>query len=280
MSGSATSDGQLDARQGARRWLEYLIIIAAGVAGYEMKKPFGLLLHQIMGIHDALPLSIADWARNQAVQIVVVAVLASLVHARTSLPAAPALERALYGWHRGTRIRIWIPGILGGLACLILGGLMHVVAARFGIQAPLAAKLDMSSLPHAVALKFALLYPPTAIGAALSEEVLYRFGALTIFVWLMSRVVPNSGKYATPILVIGLILQALLFGYAHVQEGIMHIPFGGMAMQIAIAPESWVALIFGFVFVRYGLEAAVVAHATADLINLAFFVTMALQHAH
>jgi Type II CAAX prenyl endopeptidase Rce1-like len=269
-----------DPRNAVRRWLEYLIIVAAGVAGYEMKKPFGLLLHQIMGIHDVPPQSITDWARNQAVQIVIVTVLATLVHARTSLPGAPALEHALYGWHRDTRIRIWMPGILGGLACLILGGLMHVVAARFGIQAPLAAKLNMSSLPHAVALKFALLYPPTAVGAALSEEVLYRFGALTIFVWLLSRLVPNSDKHASAILIVGLILQALLFGYAHVQEGIMHIPFGGLAMQVAIAPESWVALIFGFVFVRYGLEAAVVAHATADLINLAFFVAMALRHAH
>src|SRR5579863_2827356 len=103
-------------------WLEYAILIAIGVAGYEIKKPFGLLLHQIMGIKDAPTHSIIDLARNQAVQIVVVAALASLVHRYTTLPAAPSLERLLYGMHADRKLRIWLHGLLGLVAILIVVG--------------------------------------------------------------------------------------------------------------------------------------------------------------
>ena len=162
--------------------------------------------------------------------------------------------------------------------CLLVGGVVRLVAARFGVVAPLGARLD-ASLSHALAMKFVLLYPPTALGAALSEEVLYRFGILTILVWLIARMTFLSPTKTITIWA-AIVLQALLFAYAHVSEGIMHLPYGGLATQLAIAPEFWVGLLFGYLYVAFGLEVAVIAHASADLVQLTFFAMAVLKHAH
>ena len=259
-------------------WREYAVLVLAGLAGYEMKKPFGLFLHHIMGIADRAPHSMLDWAGNQGLQIFVVACLASLVHRYSALPAAPALERALYGMHKNRKLRIWLWGFTGFVACVIVAGGIRFVAAKFGVEAPLASKLNLSALTSADAHKLLLLYPQTAIGAGLSEEVLYRFGLLTLFAWAISTVLP--ARHRAYAIAAAVILQALLFGYAHVSEGIMQLPVGGTLLQVVIAPETWVGVVFGYWYVRFGLEAAIIAHATADLLNLSFFVMTALRHAH
>jgi hypothetical protein len=259
-------------------WREYVVIVLVGLAGYAMKKPFGLLLHHIMGIVDAASHSLLGWASDQGVQIFVVAILASLVHRYTTLPAAPSLERLLYGMHKDRKLRIWLWGLAGFVACIIVAGGIRFVGAKFGVVAPLASKLDLSGLTAAQAHRLLFLYPQTAIGAGLSEEVLYRFGLLTLFAWALSGILP--AKHASYAVAAAVILQAILFGYAHVSEGIMQLPVGGTLMQVAIAPETWVGIVFGYWYVRFGLEAAVIAHATADLLNLSFFVMTALKHAH
>ena len=258
--------------------LEYVLVVVAGVLGFAMKMPFGLLLHQIMGmpVSHASPLSAI--ASNQGLQITIAAVCAAVVHRTTGLPCAPWLERVLYRMHKDDRLRILLRGLLGGLACLLVGGGVRFVAARFGIVAPLGTKLGATSLSHAIAMKFALLYPPTALGAALSEEVLYRFGILTLLVWLAARL--TASRPTQTIVWAAIVLQAVLFAYAHVSEGIMHLPFGGIAVQLLIAPELWVGIVFGYLFVAYGLEVALLAHASADLVQLTFFAMTVLKHAH
>src|SRR5258708_5152010 len=121
------------AARGPSLWLEYGLVLVAGVAGFAMKMPFGLLLPQIMGMPIVHANALAALASNQAVQIAIAALLAALVHRGTNLPAAPWLERILYGLHKDTRLRIVLRGLVGGLACLAVGAGVRFTAARFGI---------------------------------------------------------------------------------------------------------------------------------------------------
>lgn len=278
-SGIGTGGASAPALRRKPRWLEYGILLAAGLAGYEMKKPFGLLLHRIMDVANPPAHSLIGIASNQGLQILVIVALACLVHRRTSLPAAPWLERVVYGEHRGERIRVWVPGLLGALATLLLGGAILFVAGRFGIVRPLTTRVHTAGLSHAIADRLALLYPPAAVGAALSEEVMYRFGLFTILAWLISRVVPARGRWKIAGLGIALVVQALVFGLAHVQEGITQLPVGGMAVQVIVAPQTWAGLVFGYLYMEYGLETSIVAHASTDLFQLAFLVLAAIRHA-
>lgn len=263
------------------RRLEYTLIGVAGLAGYFMKVPLGMLLHHIMGIHDVQKGVLAELVGNGAVQIALVVMLASLVHRSTGLPADPWLERVLYGLNKERKIWIFVPGLLGALAAMLaVGALRHVAGLIFGVDLPLEARLHAVSLSHATAVKMALLWPQTALGAGLSEEVLYRFGLLTIFAWVFQRLLPATPRFRLVALSLATLLQALFFDYAHVSEGMLQLPVGGMALQIAIAPQVWTGTILGIIYIRYGLAAAVVSHAAGDLFRIGAFVVVAFSHAH
>lgn len=154
------TDGSGSARTGSFSypWLEYAILLAAGIGGYETKMPFGRLLHRIMGKPIPTFHSFPDLIGNQLFQIVVVVIVASLIHRRTGLPAAPWLERALYRTPRHEEKQIWLRGFLEGLAYFGLIGIAMVVAAQFGVWSPLGTKLDFSSLPQGTAGRLLLLY--------------------------------------------------------------------------------------------------------------------------
>ena len=262
------------------RWMEYLLIGITGLAGYAMKVPLGMLLHHIMGMHDVQRDTLSTLVGNGAVQIAVVVTLASLVHQESGFPAAPLLERHLYGLHKDRKLWILVPGLLSALAAMVVVGVMRHIAGLFGIDLPLESKLASVSLSHATAMKLALLFPQTALGAGLSEEVLYRFGLLTIFAWLFGRLLPATPRFKIAGLALAVFLQALFFAYAHVSEGLLQLPVGGLLMQMIVAPQIWTATILAIVYVRYGLEAAVVSHTAGDLFRLGVLATVALQHAH
>lgn len=262
------------------RRLEYALIGLLGLCGYAMKVPLGMLLHRIMGMSDVHKDVFTTLVGNGAVQIAVVAALASVVHQDTGLPAAPLLERHLYRLHKERKIWVVVPGLLGAVAAMAIVGMMRYAARHFGIDLPLETKLASVSLSHATAVKLALLFPQTALGAGLSEEVLYRFGLLTIFAWLFARLLPTTPRLRLAGLAPAILLQSLFFAYAHVSEGLLQIPAGGLVMQMIVAPQIWTATILGIVYVRYGLEAAVISHTVGDLFRLGVLATVALQHAH
>jgi hypothetical protein len=260
--------------------LEYGILLVVGVCGYSLKRPFGVLLHHIVGLPVSTGYSIRDLLTSQAVWITAAVLLASLVHRRTSLPVAPWVERRLYGMHRDRKIRIWAPGLLGALISLVLGCVAFFVAAHFGVSSPLGGKLDFSSLPNAVAIKLAMLYPAGAVGAAFSEEVLYRFGITSIIAGLLCLVVPKWKDHKVFGFWLPILASALVFGYVHVREGLVALPAGDTALQLMISPQTWAGVVFGYVFAAYGLEAAIVSHTLTDIVGFAPFVMAALKNAH
>jgi membrane protease YdiL (CAAX protease family) len=154
------------------------------------------------------------------------------------------------------------------------------MAAQFGVRSPLGAKLDLSGLPQATATKLLLLYPGAVVGAALSEEVLFRFGILSILSWLTWMVVPKNGAYKALVFWLPIVLQALVFGWGHVHEGLLQLAVGGTALQVIIAPQTWAGIVLGYLYSKYGLEASMVVHALTDLIGFIPFLIAALNHAH
>ena len=98
----------------------------------------------------------------------------------------------------------------------------------------------------------------------IAEETLCRLFLVSLLVWLLARI----GGGARPwMYVVAIALAALLFGAGHLpaaaSAGMLHGPW---SVGRIIALNALVGLPCGWLFWKYGLEHAMVAHFAADLV--------------
>jgi hypothetical protein len=121
-----------------------------------------------------------------------------------------------------------------------------------------------------------------AIAAAVSEEIQFRFVLYALLGWiarLMSRDSrDHPGRRALWVVTIA---QGYLFGLIHLAPlagTIFHstpkLLFGALVM-----PQTWEGVVFGRLYLRRGLEASIVAHATMD-VSLFALAAIGVLHSH
>lgn len=244
-------------------WGESAILLIAAVGGYAVKLPFGLLANRYLA-PPGTPTGFTLWgfALMAAQLAAVVAGLA--VYKRIPLPGAPWLERRL-GRGQAVRRPLWRPALIGVLICLLVTVIVSVVASHLGVGSKLGGQIRAPSLPRPVLITLAALYPFTTVGAALSEEMVYRLGLISVLIWLVVRARPDARPRGVLLLWLPIALVGLLFGYVHVAENIEAVQLGGPIVSTLIAPQTWAGVVFGYLFCVYGLEAAIVCHAVTDL---------------
>jgi|CXWL01.1.fsa_nt_gi hypothetical protein len=99
--------------------------------------------------------------------------------------------------------------------------------------------------------------------AAVTEEVIYRFGVMTIVVWLALFIVPPSPVRPGPIAAwAGIGTAAVLFGLAHVAN----VPHAQHPILRAVTLNGFAGAVLGWLYWKKGFEAAVVAHFGADVL--------------
>ncbi|HEU4968472.1 type II CAAX prenyl endopeptidase Rce1 family protein [Sphingomonas sp.] len=150
------------------------------------------------------------------------------------------------------------PAILVGLVTAAV-----LIAYRYYAATPMAGA-------GPVAQRLAAFDPPLVtrlLYGGIAEELLTRWGLVSLFGWAMWRLagrpqVPSAGIYWAAIA-----LAALLFAAGHLP----------LLFLLAGSPPAWLiaavlagnalpGLLFGWLFWRRGLEAAMIAHAVAHLI--------------
>ncbi|WP_158886137.1 CPBP family glutamic-type intramembrane protease [Rhodanobacter sp. L36] len=97
------------------------------------------------------------------------------------------------------------------------------------------------------------------------EETEFRLGLISVLVWLIARC---NGRIATSwMFVVAIILAALLFGAGHLPaafaSGMAHATWPVLRI---ILLNALVGSVFGWLFWKYGLEHAMVAHFSADIV--------------
>jgi hypothetical protein len=150
-----------------------------------------------------------------------------------------------------------VPGVIGG----ILGATILVAAFALAPQ-PLVDMQQKQPVP----LLVRVLY------GGITEEVLVRWGLMSLIAWLGCRVTRTELGYASPQMVaIAIGVSSVAFGLAHLPSIAAQVPEISMstAAYITIA-NSLFGLIAGFLFWRYGLETAIMAHVLAHV--FAYFV--------
>ncbi|UFH55077.1 CPBP family intramembrane glutamic endopeptidase [Spirosoma sp. KNUC1025] len=145
-----------------------------------------------------------------------------------------------------------LPGIVAGL--LILG----VVWVFQQLTPSEMAKLNGADTSISPLARF--LY------GGITEEILLRFGLMTLFVWAASRLFHTQ----KPIVYwVGIILSALLFGAGHLPALKLLVPDPSATLTLYIILGNSVAgVVFGWIYWRYGLVLAMIAHAAAHVVLL------------
>jgi len=175
-------------------------------------------------------------------------------------------------------LRNWLAGSPGSsshwrlqLAYSIIFGV--AVGVTINVVSPWLERMLMPELPesarHAEEVAKRMDSWKTALAcfsAGVIEELLFRFGAMTFFAWLGSKMARRQPSGAAVVWTANL-LAALLFGLLHltnvVEFGIT-ITFG-VVLYVTFV-NGTAGLIFGWLYWRHGLGAAMLAHVVADIV--------------
>lgn len=162
--------------------------------------------------------------------------------AATGRPISPALSSQL------------LPGLIAGL----LGGILLSVVGR-NLPAALAEIQERFAPP----LLARMLY------GGITEELLLRWGLMTALVWLPWRFLQERrGAPRAGFVWLAIAVSAFIFGAGHLPAASALVgALDAKVVAVVIGGNTAFGLLFGFLFWRYGLESAMIAHGLAHVVS-------------
>lgn len=244
----------------------FLILWLAGLSGV-----FSFLLVDVNALLRIMPLPAGTEVPTftpalmllsliQPSVVLLIAVLVGVGLASKVGLSSPAAEAAASGGHVFEALKPQIlPGILGGLA----GGISVVLIAFVSkLFLPLGAAERISEFGTFVPLATRLLY------GGITEELLLRWGLMTLLVWTGWKLFQKSEGAPQPALIItAILLSSVIFGIGHLPVAFLLFPEPTAALTLfVIIGNSAFGLIAGYLYWKKGLESAMIAHMLAHLV--------------
>lgn len=151
-----------------------------------------------------------------------------------------------------------VPQLLPGLLAGVVGGVLLVAVSRV-LPAALANIQERFVTPIAARVLY----------GGITEELLLRWGLMTAFAWLAWRFLQRRGGPVRPPFVwIAIAASALLFGVGHLPAASVLIGrLDAFLVLFVTGVNAAFGLLFGWLYWRYGLESAMIAHAVAHIVN-------------
>lgn len=166
---------------------------------------------------------------------------------------APAFEAAVTARSIASALR---PQFRPGLVAGALGGAGLFAIGGYASPAALAEVQQRFNLP----ILARVLY------GGVTEELLLRWGLMTALVWLAWR--RRKGTPRAVYFWLAIVVSALLFGAGHLPAAAMLIgELTGDVVLFVVGVNAVFGVLFGYLFWRYGLEAAMIAHGTAHVVS-------------
>jgi hypothetical protein len=100
-----------------------------------------------------------------------------------------------------------------------------------------------------------------ALYGGLTEEIVVRYGVMSLLLWLLIRVVRGPAAYWSAI-----VGAAMLFGVWHLPGTAEVLPLTPLVVTRTLVLNGLAGVAFGWLYWRRGLEAAMVCHGAANLI--------------
>jgi len=201
------------------------------------------------------PLRVPVWvaslaASAQAAVLLALFVWCGAVFASRVGLRAPVFEALVTGRSLGAALRPQLlPGLLGGLTMAIIPWYFTSHGLIFEIHSPRS-------------LLAAVLY------GGITEEIFMRWGLMTLLVWSGWRFLQkSSGQPSSGVVWAAIVVSAVIFGAYHLPTTrILLGHLTGIAIASVIAGGAVFGVVVGYLYWRYGLEAAMVCHAVSHLL--------------
>lgn len=232
---------------------EFAVLFLAGLVG-----GFAVLPYLFALIPPSEEVSLTVIAAAAVVQVgalVAVAVLVGLYLGPKVGLGAPLLRARLDGHAVGTELRetlrLAVPlGVVTALVIVVL----DIAFGAAGASIP----ADAVDQPDLWKRALASLY------GGITEELLIRFGLMTLLVWLSTFVVGEDGPVDGAVWA-AIIVTALAFGAGHLGTLASITDLTPLLVVRTVLLNAVGGIVFGWLYWRRGIEAAMVAHFTADL---------------
>jgi membrane protease YdiL (CAAX protease family) len=244
----------------------FLILLTAGLLGV-----FSFLLVDLSALIAILPIPAGTEIPSitpalkllsliQPAVILFVAILVGVALAPKVGLSSPVAEAVAGGGQLRSAFKPQIiPGLVGGLA----GGVAIV----------LIALLWKSFLPPEVITRIAELgkilpLPTRLLYGGITEELLLRWGLMTLLVWAAWRLFQKGQNKPKPAYFVSAILiSSVVFGIGHLPIALLLVPQATAALIVfVVAANSLFGLIAGYLYWRKGLESAMIAHMLAHIV--------------
>ena len=233
-------------------WREFWVLLAAGLVGLLLVLPYQLALLPTPPV--PLPVLVVA-AITQSAILLAIAVGVGLAAARSVGLRAPFVEAWLYGGDARDALRaLQLPlAVAFGIASSLV--VVGLELALFRPLIPELASLSRAATPERWQGLLASFY------GAIDEELLTRLFLVSGFAWLLSRVLRRSTA-----LWVAIAVSAVLFGLGHLPAAAALLPFTPALLMREVILNGIPGAVFGWLYWRRGLEAAMVAHFSADLV--------------
>lgn len=192
--------------------------------------------------------------------ILLAAVLIGITLApKVGLSATVAESLATGGrWFPALRPQV-VPGLCGGL----IGGLC--VLATSAVFKPFIAPQALERIARFTAL---VPIPTRLLYGGITEELLLRWGFMTLVVWIAWRVLKKGSlKPATLCFVLAILLSSFVFALGHLP--IASLVVGELTVAVTlfvVIANSAFGLVAGYLYWQHGLEAAIIAHMLGHVV--------------
>ncbi|CAN5251610.1 CPBP family intramembrane metalloprotease [soil metagenome] len=196
----------------------------------------------------------------QPAVILSVAVLVGVVLASKVGLSSPVAEAAASGGNSVSAFKPQIiPGIVGGLA----GGVSLVLIAA--LMKPFLSPEVLARLGE---FGKVLPLPTRLLYGGIMEELLLRWGLMTLLVWMGWRLFQKGrGQPKTAYFIGAIVLSSVVFAIGHLPVAFMLFPDITLALTLfVIAGNSAFGLIAGYLYWKKGLESAMLAHALTHVV--------------
>ena len=160
----------------------------------------------------------------------------------------------------------------------VVVGIVIIGLDKFGFSGQVAATIEELGISISEDIK-----PPAwqgllaAFSAGVTEEVIFRLFGLTLLAWLGSFINRDSeGRPSLLVFWIANILIAVSFGLAHLPAtAAVGLPLNTLIISRAIILNGIGGLAFGWLYWTLGLESAIIAHFSADIVLHVILVLVA-----
>lgn len=137
----------------------------------------------------------------------------------------------------------------------------------FGIYLP-----DLSVVNGQVAIWKTLL---ASLYGGIAEELLLRLFVMSLFAWIIAKIFKSVEPVKNSIIIwTAIVLSSVLFGLGHLPITSALTAITPLVVLRAIVLNGIGGLVFGWLYWKKGLEYAIVAHFTADIVLLAILPTL------